>query len=43
MAKDIALGNERKARYVFSDHVEKKLIEIRVTKPNASQAVTEAI
>ena len=37
MAKDIPLGNERKSQYVFSDHVEKKLIEIRVAKSVSKQ------
>jgi hopanoid biosynthesis associated radical SAM protein HpnH len=40
MAKDITLGNERKAKYVFSDHVDKKLIEIRVAKAGARQPAT---
>ena len=33
----MALGGERKAQYVFSDHVDKKLIEIRVAKPAAQR------
>ena len=40
MAKDIPLANERKAQYVFSDHVERKLIEIRVAKPVTQRAAT---
>ena len=42
MAKDIPLGNERKAKYVFSDHVNQKLIEIRVAKTVAKQPATAA-
>ena len=42
MAKDIPLGNERKSQYVFSDHVEKKLIEIRVAKASPKPAVAVA-
>ncbi len=33
MAKEIPLSGVRPARYVFSDHVQKKLIEIRAAKP----------
>ena len=40
MAKDIPLGNERKAKYVFSDHVNAKLIEIRVAKASPKQPAT---
>ena len=40
MAKDIELGNERRAKYVFSDHVDKKLIEIRVAKASAREPAT---
>jgi hopanoid biosynthesis associated radical SAM protein HpnH len=40
MAKDIPLGNERKAKYVFSDHVNRKLIEIRVAKASPKQPAT---
>ncbi len=35
MAKDIPLGNERKANYVFSDHVNQKLAEIKIVKAGA--------
>jgi len=44
MAKDIPLGNERKAKYVFSDHVDQKLIEIRVAKsvPQQPAALAES-
>ena len=42
MAKDIPLGNERRANYVFSDHVDKKLIEIRVAKAAPKQAAAVA-
>ncbi len=40
MAKDIPLGNERRAKYVFSDHVNAKLIEIRVAKASPKQPAT---
>jgi hopanoid biosynthesis associated radical SAM protein HpnH len=45
MAKDIPLGNERKAKYVFSDHVDRKLIEIRVAKAAAKEpaALAESV
>ena len=39
MAPDISLANQRKADYVFSDHVEKKLTEIRIANPKASKKV----
>ncbi len=37
MAKELSFANERKARFVFSDHVDKKLIEIKVAKATAKQ------
>ena len=37
MAKDIPLTNQRPAAFVFSDHVEKKLAEIRATQPRAKK------
>ena len=37
MAKEIPLGAERAPKYVFSDHVQKRMIEIRVAKPVAEQ------
>ena len=40
MAKEIPLMHERKARYVYSDHVQKKLIEIRVAKTVSQQAAS---
>ena len=42
MAPDISLANQRKADYVFSDHVEKKLTEIRIANPKASKKVVAA-
>jgi hopanoid biosynthesis associated radical SAM protein HpnH len=39
MAKDISLDNQRKADFVFSSHVEKKLAEIRAKNPRASKGV----
>ena len=39
MAPDISLAHQRKADYVFSDHVEKKLTEIRIANPKASKKV----
>ena len=39
MAKDISLENQRKADFVFSTHVEKKLAEIRAKNPRASKSV----
>ena len=40
MAKEITLGGERAAEYVFSDHVQRRLIEIRVAKAGPQQAAT---
>ena len=40
MAKELSFAGERKARYVFSDHVDRKLIEIRVAKAAPKQAAT---
>ncbi len=37
MAKELSFANERKARFVFSDHVDKKLIAIKVAKATAKQ------
>ena len=42
MAPDISLANQRKADYVFSDHVERKLTEIRIANPKASKKVVAA-
>jgi hypothetical protein len=39
MAKDISLDKQRKADFVFSSHVEKKLAEIRAKNPRASKSV----
>ena len=39
MAKDIPLDKQRKADFVFSSHVEKKLAEIRAKNPRASKSV----
>ena len=39
MAKDISLENQRKADFVFSTHVEKKLAEIKAKNPRASKGV----
>ena len=39
MAPDISLANQRKADYVFSDHVDRKLTEIRIANPKASKKV----
>ncbi|WP_043836003.1 adenosyl-hopene transferase HpnH [Muricoccus aerilatus] len=39
MAKDIPLDNQRRADYVFSGHVEKKLAEIREANPKASRRI----
>ena len=39
MAEEIPLGGERAANYVFSDHVQRKLIEIRAAEPVARKAV----
>ena len=41
MAKELPLSGVRSARYVFSDHVQRKLIEIRAAKP-APQHVARA-
>ena len=37
MAADIPLDNQRPAKFVFSGHVERKLAEIRATKPRAKK------
>jgi hypothetical protein len=37
MAKDISLDNQRKAEFVFSGHVERKLADIRATEPRAKK------
>ena len=37
MAPEISLANQRPAKYVFSDHVERKLTEIRIANPKASK------
>ena len=42
MAPEISLANQRPAKYVFSDHVEKKLTEIRIANPKASKKVVTA-
>jgi hopanoid biosynthesis associated radical SAM protein HpnH len=39
MAKDISLENQRKADFVFSSHVEKKLAEIKAKNPRATRGV----
>jgi hopanoid biosynthesis associated radical SAM protein HpnH len=39
MAKDIPLDKQRKADFLFSTHVEKKLAEIRAKQPRASRSV----
>jgi len=40
MAKEISFAKERPAQYVFSDHVDRKLIEIRAAKPAARKPAT---
>ncbi len=40
MAAEIPLAGERPAQYVYSDHVQRKLIEIKVAKPAAQQPAT---
>jgi hopanoid biosynthesis associated radical SAM protein HpnH len=40
MANDIPLDNQRLAEFVFSDHVERKLIDVRTTKATAKKTVT---
>jgi len=35
MAEDISLANQRPAKYVFSEHVDKKLAEIKAANPRA--------
>jgi hopanoid biosynthesis associated radical SAM protein HpnH len=35
MAEDISVANQRPAKYVFSEHVDKKLAEIRASNPRA--------
>jgi hopanoid biosynthesis associated radical SAM protein HpnH len=40
MANDIPLDNQRLAEFVFSDHVERKLIDIRTAKATAKKTVT---
>ena len=42
MAPEISLTNQRPANYVFSDHVERKLTEIRIANPKASKKVVTA-
>ena len=42
MAPEISLANQRPAKYVFSDHVERKLTEIRISNPKASKKVVTA-
>ena len=37
MATDISLTNQRSADYVYSDHVEKKLAEIKAANPRANK------
>jgi hypothetical protein len=37
MAKEISLANQRPADYVFSDHVERKLAEIKATQPRSKK------
>jgi hopanoid biosynthesis associated radical SAM protein HpnH len=39
MAKDIPLDNQRRAEFVFSDHVARKLLDIRTTKAAAKKTV----
>ncbi len=42
MAPEIDLSNQRSANYVFSDHVERKLTEIRIANPKAAKKVVTA-
>jgi hopanoid biosynthesis associated radical SAM protein HpnH len=35
MAEDISIANQRPAKYVFSEHVDKKLAEIKASNPRA--------
>ncbi len=39
MAADIPLQGQRRAEFVFSDHVERKLTDIRTAKSGAKTAV----
>jgi hopanoid biosynthesis associated radical SAM protein HpnH len=39
MAKDIPLDNQRRAEFVFSDHVARKLTDVRATKAAAKKTV----
>jgi hypothetical protein len=39
MAEDIPLEGQRRAEFVFSDHVQRKLGEIRADKAGAQKAV----
>jgi len=42
MAPEIDLSNQRRANYVFSDQVDKKVTEIRIANPKASKKVVAA-
>ena len=42
MAPEIDLSNQRPANYVFSDHVDRKVTEIRIANPKASKKVVAA-
>jgi hopanoid biosynthesis associated radical SAM protein HpnH len=42
MAPEIDLSKQRPAKYVFSDHVDRKLTEIRIANPKASKKVVIA-
>jgi len=44
MAPDIPIDRQRKSEYVFTEHVEEKLAEIKAANPRASKvARTEAV
>jgi len=41
MAREIALEHQRPARYFFSRHVEEKLAQVRIGKPEAQESAAE--
>ncbi|HWF00976.1 MAG TPA: adenosyl-hopene transferase HpnH [Caulobacteraceae bacterium] len=42
MSEEISLANQRPAKYVFTEHVDKKLAEIRASNPKARNKVVQA-
>jgi hypothetical protein len=42
MAKDIPLEGQRRAEFVFSDHVQRKLTEIRAAKSGTAKRGPQA-